>query len=59
MTTGSEDQVKGKVHQVQGDAKEKVGKLIGDADLQAEGQDESLSGKIQQKIGQIKKVFDK
>jgi uncharacterized protein YjbJ (UPF0337 family) len=59
MTTGSEDQIKGKVHQLQGDVKKKVGKLTGDADLQAEGKDESLSGQIQEKIGQIKKVFDK
>jgi uncharacterized protein YjbJ (UPF0337 family) len=58
MTSGSEDQIKGKVHQVQGDAKEKVGKLTGDADLEAEGKDENLQGKIQSKIGQIKKVFD-
>ena len=57
MTSGSEDQIKGKVHQVQGDAKEKVGKLTNDPDLENEGKTENLKGKIQNKIGQIKKVF--
>jgi len=58
MTSGNEDQLKGKVHQVQGDAKKQVGKLTDDPDLQSEGESESLDGKIQSKIGQIKKVFD-
>jgi uncharacterized protein YjbJ (UPF0337 family) len=58
MTSGNEDKLKGKVHQVQGDAKEKVGKLTNDPDLESEGQSENLDGKIQSKIGQIKKVFD-
>ena len=57
MTSGSDDQIKGKVHQVQGDAKEKVGKLTNDPDLENEGKTENLKGKIQNKIGQIKKVF--
>ncbi len=58
MTSGKEDQLKGKVHQIKGDAKEQVGKLTNDPDLEAEGQKESLGGKIQHKIGEIKKVFD-
>jgi uncharacterized protein YjbJ (UPF0337 family) len=28
-------------------------------DLEAEGQDEELSGTVQKKVGQIKKVFEK
>jgi uncharacterized protein YjbJ (UPF0337 family) len=39
--------------------KETVGQAANDPDLKAEGRDENTSGKVQEKIGQIKKVFEK
>jgi uncharacterized protein YjbJ (UPF0337 family) len=57
MTQGTKDQIEGQLHQVKGDAKEKAGELLGDTELANEGKDENLSGKIQEKVGQIKKVF--
>jgi len=59
MTSGTEDKIKGKFHEVKGDVKEKLGQATDNPDLQAEGQDENLAGKIQKKVGQIKTVFEK
>jgi uncharacterized protein YjbJ (UPF0337 family) len=39
--------------------KEIAGKVIMNPDLEAEGKDENLDGKVQEKIGQIKKVAGK
>jgi uncharacterized protein YjbJ (UPF0337 family) len=59
MTTGNEDQLKGKTHEVKGAIKEKIGQVTNDASLEAEGPDENTGGKIQKKVGEIKKVFGK
>jgi uncharacterized protein YjbJ (UPF0337 family) len=59
MKDSTKDQVQGKVHEVKGKLKEKAGILTNDPNLQAEGQDEKLGGKIQKKIGQVEKVFEK
>jgi uncharacterized protein YjbJ (UPF0337 family) len=39
--------------------KEKVGEVTNDADLEAEGQAEEVAGKVQEKVGQVKKVLGK
>ncbi len=59
MNTSTKDQLAGKLHDVVGQAKEAAGQAVGNPDLEAEGQAESLDGKVQNKIGQIKKVFEK
>ena len=59
MNSSTTDQVKGDLHEVKGKVKEKVGQIIGNPDLEAEGQDENLAGKVQKKVGQIKKVLEK
>jgi uncharacterized protein YjbJ (UPF0337 family) len=59
MKQSTQDQITGKLHELKGDVKEKVGQVTNDPDLTAEGQNENLSGKIQKKIGQIKQVFEK
>jgi len=56
MKNSTKDQVKGKVHEVKGAVKEKVGHATNDPNLEAEGQDEHVAGAIQKKIGQIEKV---
>jgi uncharacterized protein YjbJ (UPF0337 family) len=39
--------------------KQKAGQVSNNPTLAAEGQDEKLAGKIQKKVGQIEKVFEK
>ena len=57
MKESTSDQIKGKQHELTGKLKEKLGKATNDPDLEAEGQTENLSGKVQKKVGEIKKVF--
>lgn len=59
MSDSLKDKVEGKAHEVKGAIKEKVGQATNDPNQAAEGTDEKLGGKIQQKIGDIKKVFEK
>jgi uncharacterized protein YjbJ (UPF0337 family) len=57
MQPSTKDDVEGKLHEVKGNVKEKVGQVTNDPNLEAEGQDEKLGGQVQQKVGQVKKVF--
>ena len=59
MNPSTNDEVAGKLHEVKGKVKEVVGQAVGNPDLESEGEVENLAGKIQQKVGQIKKVFEK
>ena len=59
MKPSTEDEIAGKVHEVKGKIKEKVRQLTNDPDLEAEGIGEKIGGKVQEKIGQVKKVLGK
>jgi uncharacterized protein YjbJ (UPF0337 family) len=59
MKPSTEDQIKGTVHEAKGTVKEKAGQVLNNPELQAEGQDEKLVGKVQQKVGQVEKLFEK
>jgi len=59
MKPSTENEIAGKVRQVKGKIKEKVGQLTNDPDLEAEGIGEQIGGKVQKKIGQLKKVLGK
>ena len=59
MKDSTEDKLKGAAHQLKGAVKEKVGKVVGNPDLADEGTAEKVGGKIQKKVGDIKKVFEK
>ena len=59
MKSSTQDQVEGKLHAVKGQVKETVGELIKDPYLEAEGIVEKKEGKVQEKVGQIKKVMEK
>jgi uncharacterized protein YjbJ (UPF0337 family) len=59
MKARTKDQAKGKVLEIKGAVKQKVGRLTNDPDLEAEGQVENVAGKVQGKMGQVKKVFGK
>jgi uncharacterized protein YjbJ (UPF0337 family) len=56
MKNSTKDQATGKAHEVKGAVKEKVGKATNDPELEAEGQDEKVAGKIQKKVCQVEKV---
>jgi uncharacterized protein YjbJ (UPF0337 family) len=56
MQESTKDQAEGKVHELKGAVKEKVGHAVGNPNLEAEGQDEKIGGKVQKKIGQVEKV---
>jgi uncharacterized protein YjbJ (UPF0337 family) len=57
MKSGTKDEVAGKIHEMKGAVKEKVGKFTNNPDLEAEGKVEKVAGKVQNKIGQVKKVL--
>jgi uncharacterized protein YjbJ (UPF0337 family) len=59
MKQSTKDQVGGKLHEVKGKVKEKVGQITNDPSLEAEGQVEKIGGKVQKKIGQAEKVLGK
>jgi uncharacterized protein YjbJ (UPF0337 family) len=57
MKNSTKDQAAGKVHEVKGAIKEKVGRATNDPVLENEGTDEKVGGEIQKKIGQVEKVL--
>ena len=59
MKSSTKDKVEGRIHQAKGKIKETAGKAVGNRDLEAEGKAESFDGKVQEKIGEVKKVLDK
>jgi uncharacterized protein YjbJ (UPF0337 family) len=59
MKSDTQDQAEGTFHKLKGTIKEVAGKLSEDPDLEAEGQVEKIAGKVQDKIGQVKKVLGK
>jgi len=50
-----EDELKGKGKQVKGTAKEKLGKLAGNRDLQERGSNERFEGEVQEKVGKARR----
>jgi uncharacterized protein YjbJ (UPF0337 family) len=59
MKESTKDELAGKIHEAKGAVKEKAGQVIGHPDLEAEGAGERIAGKVQKKIGQVEKVFEK
>ena len=59
MKSSTKDQVEGKYHEVKGKIKEMAGELTDNPNLEAEGTSEKIAGKVQGKIGEVKKVFEK
>jgi uncharacterized protein YjbJ (UPF0337 family) len=53
------DTAEGAFHELKGSAKEIAGRLNEDPDLEATGVGEKIAGRVQEKLGQIKKVLGK
>ena len=58
MKSSTKDKIKGGFEEAKGKVKEKAGKATGNPDLRDRGTAEKIGGKIQRKIGDVKKVFD-
>jgi uncharacterized protein YjbJ (UPF0337 family) len=56
MKPSTDDKTTGKIHQVKGTIKEKVGELTDNPDLEADGRDEKNAGKLQNWIGKVEKT---
>ncbi len=59
MKDSTKDKVNGAAHEMKGKVKEKVGHATNDPCLEEEGTDEKIAGKVQKKVGDIEKVFEK
>lgn len=59
MNPSTNDQIDGAIHQVKGAVKEAAGRAVNNPDLEAEGIAERIAGHVLQKLGQIKRVFEK
>ena len=59
MKSSTKDNAAGKMHKAKGQIKETVGKVVGNHDLEAEGNIEKLDGKIQEKLSKVEKVLGK
>jgi uncharacterized protein YjbJ (UPF0337 family) len=59
MKSSSQDAAESKVKKMTGSGKEFVGKVIGDQKLERKGRTEKTAGKVQEKVGQVKKVLGK
>ena len=59
MKSSIRDKTEGTFHEVKGKVKEVSGKITDNPRLEAEGSDEKIAGKVQEKIGHVKKVLGK
>ena len=59
MKSSTKDQAEGTFHELKGKVKEIAGKLSDNPTLEAEGTGEKIAGKVQGKVGQVKKVLGK
>jgi uncharacterized protein YjbJ (UPF0337 family) len=57
MKSSTKDKIKGGFREAKGKAKEKAGEATENPDLRDRGTAEKAGGKVQRKVGDIKKVF--
>ena len=58
MKRSTKNRVRGKIRQLKGKAKEKVGRARGDARLEAQGLGDQIAGTMQELGGQIQKRLE-
>jgi uncharacterized protein YjbJ (UPF0337 family) len=59
MNSSTKDKAKGGFHEAKGTIKEKGGEATNNPDLRDRGTAEKAGGKVQGKVGDVKKVFGK
>ena len=57
MKSSTRNKAEGMFHEVKGKVKEVAGKLSDNPNLEAEGTGDKIAGKVQEKVGQVKKVW--
>jgi uncharacterized protein YjbJ (UPF0337 family) len=58
MNSSTHDKAEGTMKEAVGKVKEKTGELVGNPDLRDRGTAEKVEGKVQNKVGDVKKVFE-
>jgi len=59
MKSSTQDKIEGTLKQATGNVKKNLGKEAQEPQLEKEGEVEKTTGKVQRKVGDIKKVFGK
>jgi uncharacterized protein YjbJ (UPF0337 family) len=59
MKSSRRDNAEGNIHQITGKAKQAIGKLTNNPDMQAKGEAKKLDGAMQETIGDVKKAVGK
>jgi uncharacterized protein YjbJ (UPF0337 family) len=59
MNSSTTDKVKGTAKEATGKVKEETGKAVGNPNLEDRGAAEKIGGKVERKVGDVKKVFGK
>ncbi len=57
MKSSMKDKVRGTFHETKGKVREMAGKITDNPKLEAKGKAEKIGGKVQEKIGEMKKVL--
>jgi uncharacterized protein YjbJ (UPF0337 family) len=59
MKSNMRDKAEGTFHEAKGKVKEVSGEITDNPKLEAKGTAEKIAGKVQKKVGQVKKVLGK
>ena len=59
MKPSTDDKTTGKLHEVKGTIKQKVGEIANDPNLEADGRAEKNAGKVQNFVGKVEKAVGK
>jgi uncharacterized protein YjbJ (UPF0337 family) len=59
MKSSTQDKAEGTMKDLKGKAKEAIGKGAADENMRDEGRADQAEGKVQKKVGDVKKVFNK
>lgn len=59
MKSSTKDRAKGRAEEAKGKIKEQAGRAVGNPRMEDRGTAERAGGKVQRKVGEIKKFFGK
>jgi uncharacterized protein YjbJ (UPF0337 family) len=59
MKSSIRDKAEGTFHEVKGRVKEVSGNITDNPKLESKGKAEKIAGKVQEKVGQVKKILGK
>jgi uncharacterized protein YjbJ (UPF0337 family) len=59
MKSSTQDKAEAMFHKVKGNVKEVAGKISDNSKLETEGTFEKMTGQVQEKVAQVKKVWGK